>query len=203
MFYGVALLSHAYGFLAVVAAGLALRRVEMRSAVPASPDEVLTASHACEADEIAVHPQRGPAYTAQAVLGFNEQLERIVAAAMVIPVGVLLTPALSRLEATGFAALPLLVIRPLAARLGLLGSRTSPVQRGRIGRFGIRGIGSPYYLMYAVRHGAPPPIAEVLVRLTLVTVTCSMLASGLSVTPLMTRCSAHRERRRFRTRHPA
>jgi sodium/hydrogen antiporter len=40
-----------------------------------------------------------------------------------------------------FVPLLFLVIRPVATGLGLLGSRTSPVQRWLIGWFGIRGIG--------------------------------------------------------------
>jgi NhaP-type Na+/H+ or K+/H+ antiporter len=201
--YGLALLAHAYGFLAVFAAGMALRRVEMRTTGPAPPKDVLTASHAGESDEIAADPQRGPAYMAQAVLGFNEQLERLAAAAMVTLVGALLTPALMQLETIGFAALLLFVIRPIAVQAGLLGSRTTPVQRGLMSWFGIRGIGSLYYVMFAVQHGIPRPLAELMVQLTLVIVTFSVLAHGLSVTPLMTRYAAHRERRASRTRQPA
>ncbi|MGV3722858.1 MAG: cation:proton antiporter [Actinomycetota bacterium] len=201
--YGLALLAHAYGFLAVFAAGLALRRVEMGATGPAPPQEVLSASHVGEADEIAADPKKGPAFMAQAVLGFNEQLERLVGAAMVTLVGTLLTPALLRPEAIGFAALLLFVIRPLAVQVGLLGSSMTSMQRGLMSWFGIRGIGSLYYLMYAVQHGVPRPIAELMVQLTLVIVTFSVLAHGLSVTPLMSRYAAHRESRAPRPRQPA
>ena len=47
----------------------------------------------------------------------------------------------------------LLVVRPVAVAIGLLGAPTRPPQRGLIGWFGIRGIGSLYYLMYAINHG--------------------------------------------------
>jgi NhaP-type Na+/H+ or K+/H+ antiporter len=201
--YGLAILAHAYGFLAVFAAGLALRRVEMRSTGPAPPDEVVAASHTGESEAIAADPHTGPAYMAQAVLGFNEQLERIAAAAMVSLAGALLAPALFRLETVGFALLLLLVIRPVAVQLGLLGSSTTPLQRGLIGWFGIRGIGSLYYLMYAVQHGLPRPLGETLIQLTLVTVTFSILVHGLSVTPLMSRYAARRERRGSTKRRPA
>jgi NhaP-type Na+/H+ or K+/H+ antiporter len=54
-----------------------------------------------------------------------------------------------------FVPLMLLVVRPLSVAVGLAGSRISPVQRRLIGWFGIRGIGSLYYLSYAIDHGLP------------------------------------------------
>ena len=56
-----------------------------------------------------------------------------------------------------------------------------------IGWFGIRGIGSIYYLMYAIDHGLPPDLARPLVALTLTTVAVSIVVHGISVTPLMNR----------------
>ena len=51
--------------------------------------------------------------------------------------------------------------------------------------FGIRGIGSIYYLMYAIEHGLPRPLAEQLVAITLAVVTLSILLHGISVRPIM------------------
>ena len=62
-----------------------------------------------------------------------------------------------------------------------------PIQRGLTMWFGIRGIGSIYYLMYAIEHGIPEPIAERLTALTLTTVACSIVVHGISVAPLMRR----------------
>ena len=45
------------------------------------------------------------------------------------------------------------IIRPLATMLCLIGSPTAPAQRLLMGWFGIRGIGSLYYLGYALSHG--------------------------------------------------
>ena len=53
--------------------------------------------------------------------------------------------------------------------------------------FGIRGVGSIYYLMYAIEHGVPEPIAQRLTALTLTTVACSIIVHGISVAPLMRR----------------
>jgi NhaP-type Na+/H+ or K+/H+ antiporter len=51
--------------------------------------------------------------------------------------------------------------------------------------FGIRGIGSIYYLMYAINHGLPRPLAAELTALTLSVVAVSIVLHGVSVTPLM------------------
>jgi sodium/hydrogen antiporter len=75
--YGTALLVHAYGFLAVFAAGLALRRVERQSTGERPAADVTAAVRAGEATEVATDPEKAPAYMAQAVLAFNEQLERL------------------------------------------------------------------------------------------------------------------------------
>jgi sodium/hydrogen antiporter len=53
--------------------------------------------------------------------------------------------------------------------------------------FGIRGIGSIYYLMFAVSHGLPVPLARNLIVLVLVVVATSIVFHGISVTPIMKR----------------
>src|SRR5687768_13889012 len=55
--YGLALLLHAYGFLAVFAAGLALRRVEAAASGERPPDEVRALARA-EGEEAATHPEK-------------------------------------------------------------------------------------------------------------------------------------------------
>ena len=79
----------------------------------------------------------------------------------------------------------LLVIRPVAVLLGLIGSDVIWVQRGLICWFGIRGVGSVYYLMYGIAHGLKPEDAQLLTGLTLSLIATSILVHGLSVTPLM------------------
>ena len=51
--------------------------------------------------------------------------------------------------------------------------------------FGVRGIGSLYYLMFAIQHGLPEPLALELIQLTLIAVTLSIFVHGTSVKPLM------------------
>ncbi len=77
-----------------------------------------------EADEIATDPQRAPAYMAQAVLQFNEHLERIGEIAIVILVGAMLSAQFLSFKALWFVLLLLLVVRPISVWLGLLGSST-------------------------------------------------------------------------------
>ncbi|MCY1313144.1 hypothetical protein D9M70_636420 [compost metagenome] len=58
-------------------------------------------------------------------------------------------------------------------------------QRMMICWFGIRGIGSIFYLMFAIRHGLSAPDAQQLITFTLVTVAVSIVLHGVSVLPLM------------------
>lgn len=195
--YGVAIACHAYGFLAVFAAGLALRHVEMRASGDGGmgdmedPAELLDPSvpppTAEAATAAATDPARAPAYLARAVLGFNEQLERIVEVGVVVLVGALLATVQLPASAWWFTPLLLLVLRPLAVLVGMAGSRSTWLERGMVCWFGIRGVGSIYYLMFALSHGVAGETARVLLDLTLVTVAVSIVVHGISVTPLMER----------------
>jgi NhaP-type Na+/H+ or K+/H+ antiporter len=200
--YGGAQLAHGLGFLAVFAAGVALRRIEQRetkAATPrraragkaAAPASAEVAEHAVadpdqtHAEQVAVHPQHAPAYMAHAVSSFNEQIERIGEVVAVILIGMLLW-AVDWQHARGwFVVLLLALIRPVSVALGLVGSRTSLSQRTLIGWFGIRGIGSLYYVMYVINRGIAPDIANTLLALTLSVVVASITVHGISVTPLM------------------
>jgi NhaP-type Na+/H+ or K+/H+ antiporter len=188
--YGSALLVHAYGFLAVFAAGLALRGVERRATGPEldrMEDEVVRNPD----DEVAVRPETAPVYMAKALLGFNEQLERIGEVILVVAVGSMLTSAPIPASAVWFVPLLLLAIRPAAAWIGTAGGEIAPTQRRLIAWFGIRGIGSIYYLMYAIEHGIGQSDARTLLGLTLAAVAVSVVVHGLSVTPLMNRYDRH------------
>jgi NhaP-type Na+/H+ or K+/H+ antiporter len=187
--YGCAMLLHAYGFLAVFAAGVALRRLEQRhGAHPDSKepvDQAFASGDRSLADSMAVHPEHGPTFMAQAVLGFNEQIERIGEVVIVIAIGALLWAVPWNQAVWWFVPLLLLVIRPLAVRVGLARSSVSRNQRWLLGWFGIRGVGSLYYLMYAINHGLDPALADQLMVLTLSVVVTSIVVHGISVTPLM------------------
>ena len=188
--YGAALMFKGYGFLAVFAAGVALRHlVERQSDRPAESqkavEQAIAAPDPKAAEQAAVHPDHAPAYMAHAVLGFNQQLERIGEVTVVIAIGALLWAMDWNHAVWWFIPLLLLVIRPLSVAVGLAGSSASKTQRSLIGWFGIRGIGSLYYLMYAINHGLDPALAQVLTTLTLSVVVASIVLHGISVTPLM------------------
>ena len=74
--------------------------------------------------------------------------------------------------------------------MGLSGSSVPWKIRGLVAWFGVRGIGSLYYLMYAIQHGLPEGIALEILHLTLIVVTLSILIHGVSATPLMNRFRA-------------
>ena len=90
-------------------------------------------------------------------------------------------------DAIWFVPLLFLVIRPIAVLLGAPMRQAPGIQRGLVMWFGIRGIGSIYYLMYAINHGLDPQMAERLTALTLSVVACSIVVHGISVSPLMQR----------------
>jgi sodium/hydrogen antiporter len=182
--YGAALLAHAYGFLAVFAAGLALQRVRGQQGTP--PEQPIhTPATKEEQHELATDREHAGAYMMQAVRGFNEQLERIAEVAIVLVAGAMLAFIRWPLESAWFIALLFLLVRPLAVSLGLLGAPIRQDQRLLLSWFGIRGIGSIYYLMFAINHGVSRELAEYLLALTLTVVAASIVLHGISVTPLM------------------
>lgn len=191
--YGVALLAHAYGFLAVFAAGVALRKIEERqSGVETDPDEAIERVAATgKREDAATNPETAPAYMTQAVLGFNEQLERIGEVGVMLLVGSLLSNRHLPANALWFIPILFLVIRPVAAALGTIGSSASGIQRRFLGWFGIRGIGTIYYLMFAIQHDLPEGAARQFSALVLTTVAVSVVVHGISVTPLMARYAHH------------
>jgi sodium/hydrogen antiporter len=183
--YGLSLWSHTYGFLAVFAAGLALRRIDE----PAKPEEPEPAPELNPTEQQASGPE-ATAHMMQSVQRFNTQLESFVEVGIVLAVGVLIATVQFRRELLWFVPLLFLLVRPIAVYLGMLGTPVETGQRRLIGWFGIRGIGSLYYLLYAINHNIQPALAELLLSLTLGVVVASVIAHGISVTPLMRRYEA-------------
>lgn len=192
--YGLALLCSAYGFLAVFAAGLALRHVE-RSEPADRRSAKLRLDQEPKLKDVATDREHAPAYMAHAVLHFNEQLERIAEIAVVVLIGAAISIEYFSMDTFWLVVPLMLVVRPLAVHLGLLGSRVSWRDRTWMGWFGIRGIGSLYYLTYAIGEGLPYETSERLTELVLITVASSIVIHGVTVTPLM----AWRERQQRRT----
>ncbi len=180
--YGLSLVSETYGFLAVFAAGLALRRIDQSApTTPASPPPAMS-----PADREATGAD-APAHMMREVQRFNAQLESFAEVGIVLAVGVLLASVRFRVEVLWFIPLLFLVIRPASVAVGLLGTGVKGSQRRLMAWFGIRGIGSLYYLLYAISHEIQPALAQHLLSITVAVVVASVFAHGISVTPLMKR----------------
>jgi NhaP-type Na+/H+ or K+/H+ antiporter len=186
--YGVALLLHTYAFLAVFAAALAVRRIERATTEQADEaDETILESVTTSAADAV----RGPAHLASELLRFNERLERIGEVAVAVLLGALLASAPLPPAAWWFVPLLFLVIRPVAVVVGLAGDRSSRPLLALTAWFGIRGIGSVYYLAFALVHGLAVD-AEAITSLVLWTIAASIVVHGVSVTPLMARYESWR-----------
>ncbi|MFA6155889.1 cation:proton antiporter, partial [Mesorhizobium sp.] len=81
----------------------------------------------------------------------------------------------------------LLVIRPVSGLIGLIGHRTNLRERLILAFFGIRGVGSIYYLAYGLNHMKADPGADRLWAVVGLTILLSILMHGLTVTPIMRR----------------
>ncbi|OHX19198.1 cation:proton antiporter [Chromobacterium sphagni] len=182
--YRTAQLCLASGFLAVLAAGLALRRVQER------PREGTTSlglepSIGHTYGELSTHSHHASEAMSHAVLGFNEQLEKLAELAIVLLVGAMLPYAAPWASLWCLVPVLFILLRPLSVWLGCLGEPMDKCQRAMISWFGIRGIGSVFYLMFAIGHGVAGQLARQLLTLTLLTVAASIVAHGISVRPLM------------------
>jgi NhaP-type Na+/H+ or K+/H+ antiporter len=187
--YGAAVLLHTYGFLAVFAAGVALRAMERSASGPGkAADRAVSAAVAGQTPPLSVtDPKIVPAYVVGTLLATNEQLERILEVGMVLVVGAALFVGGISWPALWFAPLLFIVLRPVAV-LPVLGlAKFTALEFSLIAWFGIRGIGSVYYLMFALERGLPVDLAVQLVSLTFTTIALSILVHGISVTPLLNR----------------
>ncbi len=66
-----------------------------------------------------------------------------------------------------------------------IGTPLTALQRGLIGWFGIRGIGSLYYLAYALNHGLVGTNVHEVADLTVSATATSIVIHGLTSQPLM------------------
>jgi len=174
--YGICLWIGAWGFLAVFFAAVALRQTELRLAAEASAEPVHDLKEASERQHVSVES-----------LVSGEHLERLSELVLILLLGGMLFVDSWSWRAVGLAFFVFLVARPLSVSIGLLGSGTSWRIQGLAGWFGVRGIGSLYYLMYAIQHGIDEVLAVELIHLVLVVVVLSILVHGVTVKPLLER----------------
>jgi NhaP-type Na+/H+ or K+/H+ antiporter len=197
MAYGIAQVCGASGFLAVFAAGLALQRVQEQrqpdiQPLPDAPAGAEGHSYAT----LATHPDHASATMRDCVEGFNAQLEKLAELALVLVVGAMLAYAKPLPAVWWFVPLMFLVLRPLSVLFATFGERLTGPQRAMLGWFGIRGIGSVFYLLLAISQGIELRAADTLVSLTLWTVAASVVAHGLTSQPLMHRYLSRRRKKR-------
>jgi NhaP-type Na+/H+ or K+/H+ antiporter len=193
--YGVSVLAHAWGFLAVFFAAVALRQTEVKLAAAAQDcanppqtgeDEPGSSSASADAEP-------APTVSARSLI-FKEHLERLSELILILLIGGTLFLDSWSWRAVGLALFLFVFARPASVLAVLLGTRTSWPIRGMVGWFGVRGIGSLYYLMYAIQQGIAEELALELIQLTLIAVSLSILVHGTSVKPLMSLFWRHRKR---------
>jgi len=124
---------------------------------------------------------------------FGARIERLVEAATVLAVGVALHSVPVDLPALLFGVVLVTLVRPLAVMAVVRPADVRPSQRRLLAWFGIRGVGSLFYLAYVVESGVTGPLAERLTGVVLTAIALSIVLHGVSATPLMTR---YQQRRR-------
>ncbi|WP_406313793.1 cation:proton antiporter [Streptosporangium sp. NBC_01639] len=165
--YGLTELAHGYGFIAVFVTACTIRAAER------------------------THGYNGVLH------GFIEQIERLFTAWLILLLGgSVATGGLAALTWRGAAVglLLLLVIRPLAGWVAQLGGSAGPRERGVTAFFGIRGIGSLFYLAYALGQADFGVPAEELWAVVIFTVLGSLVLHGMTATPVMARLDRLRDR---------
>ncbi|UZE20821.1 cation:proton antiporter [Pseudomonas sp. B21-054] len=185
-----------YGFLSVFAAGLGLRQAEVQSTDENSPP----AEHLVQpvVGHEAVDPQQAMLGDTESLddgqvaagvmmgdmLAFGSLVERAMEVFLVTLLGVVVATHWDW-RALAIGALLFAVIRPLSVLAMPWGRLLDGPQRLLIGWFGIRGIGSLFYLFYALNHDLQPDVARLCINLTLSVVALSILAHGLSTQPML------------------
>jgi NhaP-type Na+/H+ or K+/H+ antiporter len=164
--YGVVETVGAYGFLAVFCGGLAGRRYERD------------------------HEVNGRVHEA------SELMEKFGELAVILLLGSMLT--LEGLGEPGWAGwglavLLVFVIRPVAANLGLIGSKMErPGERAYVAWFGVRGVGSLYYVAAAVGLGVLSAAeASTIVWTAIACVLLSVVVHGITAGPMSAFLQTH------------
>lgn len=155
--YGITELTHGYGFIAVFISAITFRHFEKNSDYHNNLHD------------------------------FTDQAERLLIAILLIFFGGalvngILTPLTMQMAA--FSLLFLLVIRPLAAYISMLGVNLHPKKKIAVSFFGIRGMGSVFYLAFAFVN-APFPYKEEIWATVAFTILISVFIHGLTANPVM------------------
>ncbi|WLH43646.1 cation:proton antiporter [Pseudomonas beijingensis] len=194
--YVVAEWIQGYGFLSVFAAGLGLRQAEVKSTDEAAPPaehlvqpvvghETVDPQEAVLGDTEALDDgQLAAGVMMSDMLAFGSLVERSMEVFLVTLLGVVLANHWDW-RALVIGALLFLVIRPLSVLVVPWGRLLDGPQRLLIGWFGIRGIGSLFYLFFALNHDLPSEVAQLCINLTLSVVALSILVHGVTTQPTL------------------
>jgi NhaP-type Na+/H+ or K+/H+ antiporter len=186
--YAVTVALHAWGFLAVFFAGVALRNTELVLAGAPRDGDGLLESDTSKSEFANANPNHEAPLTVSAEsLVFKEHLERLSELTLVLLLGGMLSLSAWNWKSFAMAAFLFFIARPASVLVGLAGTGLKRRVKGIMGWFGVRGIGSIYYLMYAIEHGLPYDLARELTHISLVVVVLSIVMHGTSVKPLMDR----------------
>lgn len=123
-----------------------------------------------------------------AQLEFTEQIEKLLEITAIVILGtmLLIEPMLKYAgQSLLIAGLLFLIVRPLGVWLSMLGADLPKTTRSLMGWFGIRGLGSVYYLTYALGKGVTGDSAEQIAWITYTVVVLSVIVHGISAYPLM------------------
>ncbi len=157
--YSLTELVNGYGFLAVFVAGLVVQQ-----------------SYFCQQDK------------RLAQLEFTEQIEKLLEVTAIVILGtVLLVNPMVKYAGQSLliAGLLFLIIRPVGVWLSMMGGNLPKTTRSLMGWFGIKGLGSIYYLTYALGKGVTGEAAEQITWITYTVVVLSVVIHGVSASPLM------------------
>ncbi|MEZ6087273.1 MAG: cation:proton antiporter [Pirellulaceae bacterium] len=153
--YGGALAIASYGFLAVFASGVSMRRFADRSQDTDGGEQA----------DVMI----------RSVANVNEYFGEVLEVALVLIIGVLLASAWTLPKDWWIALIVFGLLRPIATFAALFPTDVAAWQQGLIAFFGIRGIGSMYYLSYAIGEGLEPDLALRLGGIVLTTISISLL----------------------------
>jgi NhaP-type Na+/H+ or K+/H+ antiporter len=193
--YVVADFVGAFGFLSVFAAGLGLRQAEAQitqSHVPAEHLAQPVIGHlsgdierATVADqEDLTDSQLAAGVMMGDMLAFSGLVERSMEVLLITLLGASLALYWDW-RAVGLGLVLFCIIRPAAVWIFISRRLLNNRQKALVGWFGIRGIGSLFYLCFALGHGLPEDVAQVSIGLTLSVVALSILLHGVSIQPLL------------------
>lgn len=194
--YAIGEIVHGYGFLSVFACAVTLRWIEMRRAHPGKPPQLPLIAAAGAPDtrfKAAVDPSTASLFLVELLLQFTDQLEQIGELVIVVIVGALLTFATFDLQNVLRLLLLFFIIRPVAIFVGLAKTPLGIPEKSLISWFGIRGIGSLYYLAYAIERGLSPSSTDGVANTVLAAIAMSVVMHGITVTPLMNWYSRQRQ----------